>query len=107
MSYRLTPQAQDEWLSIDAYTIEHWGIHAAEELDAHFEAIFERIGGWSPPGRPREEYADKKFKWVSAGKYPFLFVWTEGAIPDDRIIVRILHSKMEFVSAMTRTEPWF
>jgi hypothetical protein len=44
---------------------------------------------------------------VSAGKYPFLFVWTEGAGAEDRVIVRILHNKMEFVSAMDQTEPWF
>lgn len=107
MSYRLTPQAQDEWLAIDDYTIDHWGIRAAEALDAHFEALCERIGGRSPPGRPREEFADKKFKWVSVEKYPFFFVWTEAADSDDRVIVRILHHKMEFVSAMDRTEPWF
>lgn len=75
MSYRLTPQAQRERESALEYQAEHLGERAAYEMADVFKAVFEKIGAHSPPGSPREQYADRRYQWVQLGKYPYFAIW--------------------------------
>lgn len=75
-------------------------------MKAAFKDMFARIGGWSPPGSTREEFADEKYRWIHVAPYPYNVVWAYGADENDRVIVRILHTSMDPKAAMDRTEPW-
>jgi plasmid stabilization system protein ParE len=106
MPTRLTQQAVRDRDAALTYQRKHYGPAATVEMRAAFSDIFKRISGWSPPGATREEFADKKYPWVSVAPYPYNVVWAHGASEDDRVIVRILQSNMDLEAAMQRTVPW-
>ncbi|HVM83731.1 MAG TPA: type II toxin-antitoxin system RelE/ParE family toxin [Candidatus Binatia bacterium] len=106
MAYRLTLQAQREREDALEYQAREWGDRAAEELAAAFRTVLEQIGGWSPPGAMREQFAGKRYRWVHLAPYPYNIVWAYGAAAEDRVIVRILHAHMEPIRAMRKTERW-
>jgi hypothetical protein len=82
------------------------GRGSAHALDAAFERLFEQIGGWSPPGTIREQFAGKRYRWVHVAPFPYNIVWAYGIGSDDRVLVRIIHAQMEPKRAMRKTEPW-
>lgn len=71
-----------------------------------FRHAFEAIAGWSPPGSIREQWAERRYKWVQLGKYPYYIVWTYGAGQSDRVIVRVLHMRRDIEFLMGQTEDW-
>jgi len=106
MTARLTPQAVRDRDAALRYQRIHYGSKATAELKAAFKAIFQRIAGWSPPGSTREEFADKKYRWIHVAPYPYNVVWAYGVDKSDRVIVRILQANMDLKAAMDRAEPW-
>jgi plasmid stabilization system protein ParE len=106
MAARLTPQALRDRDGALTYQHSHYGQKATAEMKAAFAEVFRRIGGWSPPGAPREAFADKKYRWVNVSPYPYNVVWALGDSETDRVIVRILQSNMDLKAAMDRTQPW-
>lgn len=106
MAYRLTPQAQREQDLALHYQSEQWGDEAAEALGNALDITYEFIGGWSPPGSTREQWADPKYRWARVGKYPYFAVWASGAGSADRVIVRILHASRDLGALMAATEDW-
>ncbi len=106
MSARLTPQAVRDRDAALRYQRKHYSADATLLLRSAFSDVFKRIGSWAPPGATREEFADKKYRWVPVAPYPYNVVWTFGANDEDRVIVRILHASMDLEAAMERTEPW-
>jgi len=103
---RLTPQAVRDRDAALRYQRIHYSSKATAELRAAFKAMFLRIAGWSPPGSTREEFADKRYRWIQVAPYPYNVVWTHGTGENDRVIVRIIHTSMDPKAAMDRTEPW-
>jgi plasmid stabilization system protein ParE len=106
MAYRITPQAQREREGALEYSAVEWGLAAAQEFARAMDVIFDQIGGWSPPGSVREQWADRRFLWVRLGRFPYFIVWSYGEDRDDRVIVRILHTHRDLGPLMSRTEPW-
>jgi plasmid stabilization system protein ParE len=106
LPYRLTPQAQRERESALDYQLREWGSQATEDLAAAFYGAFEQIGGWSPPGTIRQQFAGKRYRWVHLAPYPYNVVWAYGTTGEDRVIVRVLQAQMEPKSAMRKTERW-
>ena len=107
MSARLTPQAVRDRDAALTYQRRYYGADATIKMRAAFSEVFKRIGGWSPPGATREEFADKKYRWVPVAPYPYNVVWTFGDSESDRVIVRVLQAHMDLKAAMQGTEPWF
>ena len=106
MAYRVTPQARRELDAALEFQAEEWGQEAVNVLDLAFDLVFERVGGWSPPGSTREQFASKRYRWVHVAPYPYNVVWAYGTNTDDRVIVRILQARMNPKRAMRKTEPW-
>jgi plasmid stabilization system protein ParE len=106
MAYRVTPQARRELDAALEFQAQEWGREAVHILDSAFDQVFERIGGWSPPGATRAEFARKEYRWVHVAPYPYNIVWAYGTNTDDRVIVRILQAQMDPKRAMRKTEPW-
>jgi plasmid stabilization system protein ParE len=106
MAFRLVPQALREHDDALRYQMAEWGIEAAAALYQAFLTAFEEIGGWSPPGSTREQFASKRYRWVHLAPYPYNIVWAYGANTEDRVIVRILQAQMDPKRAMRKTEPW-
>jgi len=106
MAYRLSPQAKRELDSALDYQADEWGRDAVGALIDAFEQAFVKIGGWSPPGSTREQFASRRYRWVHLSPYPYNIVWTYGANTEDRVIVRILQAQMDPKPAMRKTERW-
>ena len=88
------------------YQAEHWGDAAAEALGNVLDATYEIIGGWSPPGSTREQWAAQSYRWVRVGKFPYFVIWAPGTDAADRVIVRILHASRDLRALMDQTEDW-
>lgn len=106
MALRLTPQALREFDEALEFQAKAWGREAVGPLHSAFLESFERIGGWSPPGVIREQFASKRYRWVHLSPYPYNIVWAHGTNTDDRVIVRIVQAQMDPKRAMRKTEPW-
>src|SRR4051794_10591470 len=106
MSARFTPQAVRDRDAALTYQRQHYGVDATLNMRAAFSGVFKRIGGWSPPGATREEFADKKYRWVHVAPYPYNVVWAYGVNESDRVIIRVLHANMDLKVAMEGTKPW-
>jgi plasmid stabilization system protein ParE len=96
MAYRLLPQARQEQRAIVRWRAEHAGVQSARELFEQLRSTYERIGGPLPPGRPRPEWLDPKYRFVYAE--PYWVIWREQPGTTIRIIVKIIDARRDIAS---------
>ncbi|HID80883.1 MAG TPA: type II toxin-antitoxin system RelE/ParE family toxin [Chromatiales bacterium] len=90
-SYLLTPEADNDLVSIWLYTFENWGREQANTYLRELEKRFLLLAKNPDSGKPRDNIRSGYFSYHQA-RHVIFFRVNKGRIE----IVRILHDRMDF-----------